>query len=99
MARIESGKMALWNEPFNFEEMVNGINTILYAQCRDNGLDYECVLKSFTEERYTGDDVTKLQQVLINLLGNAVKIYPAGGERFIDDRTAIPHQGKGAHAF
>jgi two-component system sensor histidine kinase/response regulator len=79
MSRIESGRMALQNESFNFEEMVNGINTILYEQCRDNGLEYECVLKSYTEERYTGD-VTKLQQVLINLLGNAVKFTPRGGK-------------------
>jgi two-component system sensor histidine kinase/response regulator len=79
MSRIESGRMALQNEPFNFEEMVNGINTILYEQCRDSGLDYECVLKSYTEEAYTGD-VTKLQQVLINLLGNAVKFTPRGGK-------------------
>lgn len=79
MSRIESGRMALQNESFNFEEMVNGINTILYEQCRDNALDYECVLKSYTEEVYTGD-VTKLQQVLINLLGNAVKFTPRGGK-------------------
>lgn len=79
MSRIESGRMALRNEPFNFEEMVGGINTILYEQCRDSELEYECVLKSFTEETYTGD-VTKLQQVLINLLGNAVKFTPRGGK-------------------
>jgi len=79
MSRIESGRMGLQNESFNFEEMVNGINTILYEQCRDNGLEYECVLKSYTEEAYDGD-VTKLQQVLINLLGNAVKFTPRGGK-------------------
>ena len=79
MSRIESGRMALRNEPFNFEEMIGGINTILYEQCRDSGLDYDCVLKSWTEETYVGD-VTKLQQVLINLLGNAVKFTPSGGK-------------------
>lgn len=79
MSRIESGRMILKNEEFNFEQMVDGINTILYEQCRDCGLDYECVLKSFTAETYKGD-VTKLQQVLINLLGNAVKFTPRGGK-------------------
>ncbi len=79
MSRIESGRMGLQNESFNFEEMINGINTILYEQCRNNGLEYECVLKSYTEETYEGD-VTKLQQVLINLLGNAVKFTPRGGK-------------------
>jgi len=79
MSRIESGRMALKNEPFSFEKLIDGINTILYEQCRDSGIDYDCVLKSFTEERYVGD-ATKLQQVLINILGNAVKFTPKGGK-------------------
>ena len=79
MSRIESGRMMLKNELFDFEELINSINTILYEQCRDNGLDYECVLKSFTEDVYVGD-VTKLQQVLVNILGNAVKFTPEGGK-------------------
>ena len=79
MSRIESGRMLLKNEPFNFEELVNGINTIVYQQCQANSLDYDCVLKSFTESHYVGD-VMKLQQVLVNLLGNAVKFTPKGGK-------------------
>jgi len=79
MSRIESGRMMLKNEPFNFEELIGGINTILYEQCRDSELDYDCVLKSFTEETYVGDK-TKLQQVLVNILGNAVKFTPPGGK-------------------
>ncbi|MEA5050009.1 MAG: response regulator [Oscillospiraceae bacterium] len=79
MSRIESGRMMLKTEPFNFEELIGGINTILYEQCRDSGLDYDCVLKSYTEENYVGD-ATKLQQVLVNLLGNAVKFTPKGGK-------------------
>ena len=79
MSRIESGKMALRNEIFHFEEFINGINTIMYEQCRASGLDYECVLKGFTEENYVGDK-TKLQQVLINILGNSVKFTPKGGK-------------------
>ena len=79
MSRIESGRMLLKKAPFNFEDMINSINTILYEQCRVNGLDYDCVLKSYTEPFYIGD-VMKLQQVLINLLGNSVKFTPKGGK-------------------
>ncbi len=79
MSRIESGRMLLKKEPFNFEDMVNNINTILYEQCQAGSLDYDCVLKSYTEPFYVGD-VMKLQQVLINLLGNAVKFTPKGGK-------------------
>ena len=79
MSRIESGRMVLRSEPFNFKELIDGINTILYEQCRESGLEYECILKSMTEDTYVGD-VTKLQQVLVNILGNAVKFTPRGGK-------------------
>ncbi|MCH4157524.1 MAG: response regulator [Acidaminococcaceae bacterium] len=79
MSRIESGRMLLRQETFNFEELINGINTILYQQCLDNDLEYECVLKSYTEPAYVGD-ATKLQQILVNILGNAVKFTPRGGK-------------------
>lgn len=79
MSRIESGRMMLKNEDFDFEELINGINTIMYEQCRDSGLDYDCVLKSYTEESFVGDKI-KLQQVLVNILGNAVKFTPRGGK-------------------
>lgn len=79
MSRIESGRMLLKNESFDFEELIHGINTILYEQCRANGLDYDCVLKSAIELTYVGD-VIKLQQVLVNILGNAVKFTPKGGK-------------------
>ena len=79
MSRIESGRMVLKKEAFNFEDLINGINTILYEQCRDSSLDYDCVIKKFPEETYIGD-FTKLQQVLINILGNVVKFTPPGGK-------------------
>lgn len=79
MSRIESGRMVLKKESFNFEELINGINTILYQQCNESGLDYDCVIKSLTDENYVGD-MTKLQQVLVNILGNAVKFTPSGGK-------------------
>lgn len=89
MSRIESGRMVLKNELFDFEELINGINTILYQQCKDSGLDYECVLKTYTEDRYIGDS-TKLQQVLVNVLGNAVKFTPRGGKiHFLISQTAV----------
>jgi len=79
MSRIESGKMLLKNEPFDFRRLIDSINTIMYGQCRDKGIDYECVINGYTDEEYIGDE-TKLQQILINILGNSVKFTPRGGK-------------------
>lgn len=77
MSRIESGRMLLKNESFRFSEFINGINTIIYGQAESKGLDYECLISQDIEEAYIGDAM-KLQQVLINVLGNAVKYTESG---------------------
>lgn len=46
MSRIESGKMLLKNENIPFEEFVNGINTICFAQAQARNIYYECTSSS-----------------------------------------------------
>lgn len=92
MSRIESGRMSLKNESFPFRELIDGINTILTQQCLDSGLHYECSLKTPLHERYIGD-VTKLQQILVNLLGNAVKFTPRGGAVYFAISSLDEHEG------
>ncbi|MBR1423394.1 MAG: response regulator [Ruminococcus sp.] len=88
MSRIESGKMVLKNEEFSFSGMIEQINTMISGQCRDKQLEYDCVFSGTLDEYYIGDD-TKLKQVLINILGNAVKFTPAPGKILLQvDRTA-----------
>jgi two-component system sensor histidine kinase/response regulator len=79
MSRIESGRMLLKNKEFNFHSMVDNINTIIHSQCKERGIDYECTINGFVEEAYVGDEL-KIQQVLLNILGNAVKFTTSGGK-------------------
>ena len=88
MSRIESGRMALKNEEFSFREMLEQINTMIHGQCEDKNLTYECRINGHVGEYYIGDAM-KLKQVIINILGNAVKFTPAPGTvSFIVERTA-----------
>ncbi len=88
MSRIESGKTVLKNEDFSFSKLLEHINSIFGAQCTDKGLNYNCRVIGSVAAHYIGDNM-KLQQVLINILGNAVKFTPEGGSvEFTVERTA-----------
>ncbi len=79
MSRIESGSLSLNKDVIHFEKLISGINNIIYTQATGKGVDYDAIANGFTELEYIGD-ATKLQQILINILGNAVKFTPEGGK-------------------
>ena len=88
MSRIESGRMTLKNEEFSLYKLIEQINNIFSGQCSDKGLEYNCVTGENIDEYYIGDNM-KLRQVLINILGNAVKFTPEGGKvEFRAEKTA-----------
>ncbi len=78
MSRVESGHMVVKNEEFSLAKLLTQVNTIISGQCRDKGLAYECRVSGPVCDYYIGDDM-KLRQVMINILGNAVKFTPSGG--------------------
>ena len=78
MSRIESGRMTVKNEEFSFAKALAQVNTMISGQCRDKGIEYECRVKGAVDDYYIGDDM-KLRQVMLNILGNAVKFTPSGG--------------------
>ena len=88
MSRIESGRMTVKTEEFSFDKMLEQVNMMISGQCKDKGIAYECHVSDTVDDYYIGDDM-KLRQVMINILGNAVKFTPSGGTvRFIVEKTA-----------
>ena len=79
MSRIESGKMLLKNEKISTEEFLSNINSICYGQAAEKDVDYECIADPMLDDYYIGDAM-KLQQVLVNILGNAIKFTSEGGK-------------------
>ena len=78
ISRIESGSMSLKNAEFSFAHELEQVNAIVTAQCHDKKIRYSCNVKDGVSNCYIGDEM-KLRQVLINILGNAVKFTPEGG--------------------
>ncbi len=78
MSRIEAGKMTLRPETFSLPALLEQVNGMIGGQCRDKGLALRRELIGEIGEYYIGDGM-KLRQVLLNILGNAVKFTPRGG--------------------
>ena len=88
-SRIQNGKMTLKPESFVFEDFINNLNNIMFEQCRNHNIDYDCVLKNKTEETYLGDE-TRLQQALIHILSNSVNFTKSGGKiHFIIEQLSL----------
>ena len=78
VSRIESGRMVIKSETFSFSKLLEQVNTIISSQCSTKGIAYHCQINGQVDSNYIGDD-TKLRQMFINILGNAVKFTPSGG--------------------
>ncbi len=98
MTRIESGRLTLRNEEFSFAKLLEAINTTFSGQCSGKGLDYQCHIRGHVDEYYIGDNM-KLRQVLINILGNAVKFTPSGGRISMDVERTARFDGKSTLQF
>ena len=98
MSRIESGRMVLKNEEFSFSHLLEAINTMFSSQCQDNGLDYQCHINGQVDDYYIGDTM-KLRQVLINILGNAVKFTPEGGSVELTVERTAQFEGQSSLRF
>ncbi|MCM1262914.1 MAG: response regulator [Butyrivibrio sp.] len=99
MSRIESGRVSLTEECFNLSDTIDSILTVFHSQIEAKGLKLNGGIAELEHENVIGDE-QHLQQIFMNILGNAVKFTPEGGSISIhiaEKHSNVP--GSGCYEF
>ena len=78
MSKIEAGRTVVNSEPFDLHQLLQTIREMFQIRAKEKQLSFNFVLAPDLP-RYIVSDCRKLRQVIINLLGNAVKFTHTGG--------------------
>ncbi len=79
MSHIESGKMTIHKEPFSLPDVFHDVVVIVRPQAEQKKQTLKFVIEDIREEELVGDAL-RIRQVLVNIIGNAVKYTQAGGD-------------------
>ena len=74
MARIESGTAILKTEAANLSELFYSVNTVLESDIQMKGI--HCSIDTNVQHNYAFCDKTKLQEIYLNIMSNAIKYTP-----------------------
>ena len=82
-SRIESGKVTISPEPVDITQLTDNVQAIMNGLLYNRDLKFE-VHREGLKNPYVLADVLRIREVLVNLLGNAVKFTKDGGEITLD---------------
>ena len=91
MSKIESGKMRLIEEKCNLMEMIQGLRPLLEAKLNENNIQYIADIQ--LKNHWFMADSLRLNQVLVNLLGNALKYSRPDGHVWLTGRETEEEKG------
>ncbi|MGL1864230.1 MAG: ATP-binding protein [Pseudodesulfovibrio sp.] len=87
ISKIEAGKLKLETIPFNLHTLIANTCEVFSLEAQDKAIIINCSITTGTPEHLMGDP-TALKQVLVNLIGNAIKFTPSGSITVTADAIA-----------
>lgn len=79
MSRIENGKIELYHTAFDLRSFAERLSTMFTQKAADAGLSFSVTTGNITAPAVVGDEL-RLTQIVVNLISNALKFTPEGGE-------------------
>lgn len=98
MSQIERGAISLVQEEFCLPELIDDLLTIMKPGIAQHGHDISVTLTDIVHEQVTGDRM-RLQQVLVNIMTNAVKYTPDGGRIRLGIAEKFTHGSTSCYEF
>ena len=91
LSKIEAGQITLQSIPFSLRDLLKGIEDIMAFKAAEKKVAFFCSIAPDVEDQLMGDP-DRLRQILMNLVGNALKFTEAGSIRI--DVEKIKENGK-----
>ncbi len=93
ISRIEAGRLPIHKEPFSPKDLIRDIETLFGHQIKEKGLKFQIQIDKKLPETLLSD-VGRIRQVLVNLLGNALKFTEKGSVTLIVRTSTEPTHKK-----
>ena len=95
MARIESGTAVLQLKAEDMDALFHRVNTVFEEDVRKKNLQYHAVLD--VRHHYVVCDQTKLQEIMLNIISNAIKYTPEGHSIYVEIHEAASENPSKIH--
>lgn len=78
LSKLDAGRFIIESIPFNIPELMHSVQVMFSARAKKKGLQFNCSVDTSLNFAVNGDPM-RLTQILVNLIGNAVKFTEKGG--------------------